>query len=283
MKAMVRRSKKKTGTIPRWMGGRMPLSSRLSEMIRDELKNAAENKLDSIELQTIQPILKLQNTLSRIPDQESLLIEQCKSREGYHVFIFPFEGRFVHEVLAALVAYRISVSSPISLSLAMNDYGFELLSDSPIPIEDSLEEDLFRTENLMDDLFASINETEMGKRRFREIAAIAGLVFQGYPGKNVPTRHLQASSGILYGVFETYEPQNLLLAQAREEVIQIQMEKNRLFKVIDRINKNQIHLVKTSKITPFAFPIMVDRLSRNTISSENLTDRILKLQVELLD
>jgi ATP-dependent Lhr-like helicase len=283
MKAMVRRSKKKTGTIPRWMGGRMPLSSRLSEMIRDELKNAAENKLDSIELQTIQPILKLQNTLSRIPDQESLLIEQCKSREGYHVFIFPFEGRFVHEVLAALVAYRISVSSPISLSLAMNDYGFELLSDSPIPIEDSLEENLFRTENLMDDLFASINETEMGKRRFREIAAIAGLVFQGYPGKNVPTRHLQASSGILYGVFETYDPQNLLLAQAREEVIQIQMEKNRLFKVIDRINKNQIHLVKTSKITPFAFPIMVDRLSRNTISSENLTDRILKLQVELLD
>lgn len=141
------------------------------------------------------------------------------------MFYFPFEGRFVHEVLAALVAYRISVSNPISLSIAMNDYGFELLSDSPIPIEESLEEDLFGTENLMDDLFASINETEMGKRRFREIAAIAGLVFQGYPGKNIPTRHLQASSGILYGVFETYDADNLLLAQAREEVIQIQMEK----------------------------------------------------------
>jgi len=283
MKALVRRSKKKTGTIARWMGGRMPLSSRLAEMIRQELQNAALNQLDSIELKTILPILQLQKTISKIPDHQSLLIEKCQSKEGFHLFFYPFEGRFVHEVLAALVAYRISVSHPISLSIAMNDYGFELLSESPIPIEDSLEEDLFRTKNLMDDIFASINESEMGKRRFREIAAIAGLVFQGYPGKNVPTRHLQASSGIIYGVFESYDPDNLLLEQAQQEVLQIQMEKNRLFQVIERVNKHEIHLINTKKISPFAFPIMVDRLGRNNISSENLTDRILRLQVELLD
>ncbi|GEO20345.1 ligase-associated DNA damage response DEXH box helicase [Cyclobacterium qasimii] len=283
MKALVRLSKKKKGTIPRWMGGRMPLSSRLAEMIRQELQKAASDQLDSIELKTILPILALQKTISRIPDQDSLLIEKCQSKEGYHLFFYPFEGRFVHEVLAALIAYRISVSHPISISITMNDYGFELLSESPIPIEENLEEDLFRRENLMDDIFASINESEMGKRRFREIAAIAGLVFQGYPGKSIPTRHLQASSGIIYGVFESYDPDNLLLEQARNEVVQLQMEKNRLYQVIERINKHEIHLINTKKISPFAFPIMVDRLSRNNISSENLTDRILRLQVELLD
>ena len=283
MKALVRLSKKKKGTIPRWMGGRMPLSSRLAEMIRQELQNAASNQLDSIELKTILPILALQNTISRIPDHDSLLIEKCQSKEGYHLFFYPFEGRFVHEVLAALIAYRISVSHPISISITMNDYGFELLSESPIPIEDNLEEDLFRRENLMEDIFAGINESEMGKRRFREIAAIAGLIFQGYPGKSIPARHLQASSGIIYGVFESYDPDNLLLEQARNEVVQLQMEKNRLFQVIERINKHEIHLINTKKISPFAFPIMVDRLSRNNISSESLTDRILRLQVELLD
>ncbi|AKP53989.1 ligase-associated DNA damage response DEXH box helicase [Cyclobacterium amurskyense] len=283
MKALVRKSKKKTGTIPRWMGGRMPLSSRLAYMIRQELQNASDDHLDSIELKTILPILQLQKNLSEVPNQQSLLIEKCKSKEGYHVFFYPFEGRFVHEILAALVAYRISISHPISLSIAMNDYGFELLSDSPIPIEDCLEGDLFRRQNLMDDIFASINESEMGKRRFREIAAIAGLVFQGYPGKSVPTRHLHASSGIIYGVFESYDPDNLLLQQAQQEVMQIQMEKNRLFQVIERINKHEINLINTKKLSPFAFPIMVDRLSRNNISSENLTDRILRLQFELLD
>ncbi|SHM72966.1 ATP-dependent helicase Lhr and Lhr-like helicase [Cyclobacterium lianum] len=282
MKALVRKSKKKTGTIPRWMGGRMPLSSRLAELIRDELQKAAKNQLNSIELQTIHPILELQQNLSRIPDQSSLLIETCKSREGYHVFMFPFEGRFVHEVLAALVAYRISISFPISISIAMNDYGFELLSDSPIPIEDVLETDLFSDKDLMEDILSSINESEMARRRFREIAAIAGLVFQGYPGKGIQTRHLQASSGILYGVFETYDPDNLLLAQARSEVLHIQMEKSRLQQVIQRINRQKIHLLKTVRISPFAFPIMVDRLSRNSLSSEKIEDRIHRLQAELL-
>ena len=110
MKALVRKSKKKTGTIPRWMGGRMPLSSRLAYMIRQELQNASDDHLDSIELKTILPILQLQKNLSGIPNQQSLLIEKCKSKEGYHVFFYPFEGRFVHEILAALVAYRISIS-----------------------------------------------------------------------------------------------------------------------------------------------------------------------------
>jgi ATP-dependent Lhr-like helicase len=282
MKALVRRSTKKTGTVPRWMGGRMPLSSRLAELIRIELQKAADHREDSIELRTIEPILTLQQSLSKIPDQRSLLIETCKTREGYHVFFFPFEGRFVHEVLAALLAYRISVSHPISLSIAMNDYGFELLSESPIPIAEALEEDLFSTDQLMEDIFAGINESEMARRRFREIAAIAGLVFQGYPGKGIQTRHLQASSGILYGVFETYDPENLLLKQARDEVLHVQMEKSRLEKVVDRINSQKIHLVTTPRVSPFAFPIMVDRLSRNSLSSENIEDRIQRLQAELL-
>ncbi|WP_162339813.1 ligase-associated DNA damage response DEXH box helicase [Cyclobacterium salsum] len=282
MKALVRRSKKKTGTIPRWMGGRMPLSSRLAELIRSELQKAADQQEDSIELKTIQPILALQASLSKIPDQKSLLVEKCKSKEGFHVFFFPFEGRFVHEVLAALLAYRISISNPISLSIAMNDYGFELLSDSPIPIEEALEEDLFSAHNLMEDIYASINESEMARRRFREIAAIAGLVFQGYPGKGIQTRHLQASSGILYGVFETYDPDNLLLEQARREVLNVQMEKTRLENVIERINRQKIQLLTTPRISPFAFPIMVDRLSSNSLSSEKLEDRVLRLQAELL-
>ncbi|MEX0882036.1 MAG: ligase-associated DNA damage response DEXH box helicase, partial [Cyclobacteriaceae bacterium] len=188
MTVLVRRSKKKTNMIPRWMGGRMPISSRLAAIIREELQLMASGNLDSIELKTIQPIIELQQGLSRIPERDTLLIEKCHTKEGCHVFIFPFEGRFVHEVLAALVAYRISVSYPLSFSIAMNDYGFELLSDTDIPMEDIMEEDLFTTKNLMDDVLMSINESEMAKRQFREIASIAGLVFQGFPGKGIKTR-----------------------------------------------------------------------------------------------
>jgi len=281
MTVLVRRSKKKTNTIPKWMGGRLPLSSQMSKMLREELELAGVDPFASAEITAIQPILELQKELSLVPDQNTLLIEKSVSKEGSHVFFYPFEGRFVHEILGALVAYRISVSYPISFSIAMNDYGFELLSDVDIPIEDVLAEDLFSMENLREDILASINESEMAKRKFRDIASIAGLVFQGYPGKPITNRHLQATSGIIYGVFQEYDPDNLLLAQARQEALTMQMEQDRLIEAVKRINSQKIILKYTKKFTPFAFPIMVDRL-RATLSSESLEDRVLKMQARLI-
>lgn len=254
---LVRKSSRKSGIIPKWMGGRMPLSSQLSQMIREKLDEAAQGRYEQIELKTLQPLLELQGRWSKIPRKDMLLIEKAKTREGHHVFIYPFEGRLVHEALASLVAYRISQIKPISFSLAMNDYGFELLSDVAIPLEEALEVDLFRTENLLNDIFDSINGTEMAKRKFRDIAAISGLIFQGFPGKNITDKHLQASSQILYDVFAQYEPDNLLVQQAMQEVLNLQMEHSRLMEALSRINLQTITVVTPPKITPFAFPIMI--------------------------
>ncbi|MFA0964635.1 ligase-associated DNA damage response DEXH box helicase [Roseivirga sp. BDSF3-8] len=276
----VKKAKKVKGTVPRWAGGRMPLSSQMSRMIRKKLEDARNNRYDSIELRTIMPLLQLQSKWSVIPTMKELLVENFKSREGYHLFFYPFEGRAVHEVLAALVAYRISVSMPVTFSLAMNDYGFELLTDIEIRAEDVLELDVFSEDNLLEDVKSSINEAEMARRRFREIAAIAGLIFQGYPGKPITNKHLQASSGVLYDVFQEYDPDNLLIKQAEEEVLSLQIEQSRLTEAIHRINQQQLIIKNPPKPTPFAFPIMVDRL-REKLTSEKLEDRILKLQLQL--
>lgn len=277
---LVKRSKRRTSTVPRWMGGRMQLSSLLADLIRNKLQEAYNGETEDIELKTIAPLLLRQQTQSIIPDQSVLLIEKLKTKEGYHVFIFPFEGRFVHEILASIIAYRISQSQPISFSIAMNDYGFELLSDVPIPIEDALELDLFSEENLDDDLIHTINNTDLAKRRFRDIATIAGLIFQGFPGKNISFKHLHATSGLLFDVFEEYDPENLLLKQAREEVVNLQIDKCRLFEAVRRINRQEIVIKNTLQPGPFAFPIMVDRL-RDRLSSESIEERVAKLQAEL--
>lgn len=277
---LVKRSKRKTNTVPRWMGGRMQLSSLLSNLIRNKLQEAYNGKAEDIELKTIAPLLLRQQTQSIIPDQSVLLIEKLKTKEGYHIFIFPFEGRFVHEILASIIAYRISQSQPISFSIAMNDYGFELLSDVPIPIEEVLELDLFSEENLDDDLIHTINNTDLAKRRFRDIATIAGLIFQGFPGKNISFKHLHATSGILFDIFEEYDPENLLLKQAREEVVNLQIDKARLFEAVGRINRQEIVIKNTLQPGPFAFPIMVDRL-RDRLSSESIEERVAKLQAEI--
>jgi ATP-dependent Lhr-like helicase len=280
MMVIVKASNKKAGLIPKWMGGRMPLSSQLSEMIREILENASQKKYLGIELTTLKPLLELQDKWSLIPGKKSLLIESMRSREGYHVFFFPFEGRLVHEILAALVAYRISKVKPLTFSLAMNDYGFELLSDSEIPLEEALEYDLFTTDNLLEDIYCSINGAEMAKRKFRDIATISGLIFQGFPGRGIKDRHLQATSQVLFDVFSEYDPENLLIKQAMVEVLRFQLEQSWLMEALNRINRQVLTVKHPPKTTPFAFPIMVDRL-RAKLSSEKLEDRVHKMQIQL--
>ncbi|SNT26340.1 ATP-dependent helicase Lhr and Lhr-like helicase [Ekhidna lutea] len=278
---LVKKSKRKSGLTPAWGGGRLPLSSLLSDQIRDKLQRAVEGDYSDVELQKIKPILDLQNKMSMIPDKDSLLIEKVETEHGHHLFFFTFEGMFVHEVLAGLIAYRISRLQKITFSISMNDYGFELLSDQEIAIEEALELDLFSEENIYQDINESINMTEMAQRKFRDVATIAGLIFQGYPGKNIKARHLQASSGILYRAFKEYDQNNLLLKQSMEEVMTLQLDQSRFMEAIRRINSQQIILKETQKPTPFAFPILVDMIRRERLSSEDVTDRILKMQMQL--
>jgi len=283
LSVLVQLSKRKSNNIHSYMGGRISLSSKLATKMREILEQAIHQNYYSKEVEFLAPLLDLQQKLSLIPDSHTLLIEKNRSREGYHVIFYPFEGRMVHEVLAALVAYRISVSYPISFSMAMNDYGFELLSDSPIPIEDALAEDLFSENGLEADILTSINETEMARRKFRDIATISGMVFQGFPGKPVQLKHLQSNSGILYGVFEEYEPDNLLLLQAHREVLDLQMEKDKVLQAVHRINSQKIVLKSPVQFTPFGFPIMVDGFwLRSSLSSETLEDRVMKMKADLI-
>ncbi|MEM9338078.1 MAG: ligase-associated DNA damage response DEXH box helicase [Bacteroidota bacterium] len=278
---LVRKSKRKSGLTPSWGGGRLPLSSLLSDEIKRKLQHAIDGDYTDIELQTIRPILDLQSKWSMIPEEGSLLIEKVKSELGYHLFFYPFEGMYVHEVLSGLVAYRMSKLQRITFSISMNDYGFELLSDQEIAIEEALELDLFTEQGLYEDINESINMTEMAQRKFRDVATIAGLIFQGYPGKTIKARHLQASSGIIYRVFKEYDEKNLLLKQSMDEVMTLQLDQSRFMEAIRRINKQKIILKETPKPSPFAFPILVDMIRRESLSSEDVTDRIIKMQQQL--
>lgn len=277
MTVTVRSSNTGKGKVPQWLGGRMSLSSNLAAFIRKRLSDAKKNVNQDIEIIKLKPLLTLQEQRSVIPSNHELLIEQFISREGHHIFIYPFDGRLVHEGMAALIAYRISKVMPITFSIAMNDYGFELLSDQAIDLKNILRhQNIFSTENLLDDINKSVNATEMAKRRFREIATIAGLVFQGFPGKNLKTSQLQASSSLFFQVMMEYEKDNLFIRQAFQEVLEYQLAEPRLRMALQRMTSQKIIFSKMDKPSPLCFPILVDRL-RQQLSSEKLDVRVQKM------
>jgi len=278
MSAYVKKSNAKKGIIPSWMGGRMPLSSQLTAVLRDKLDEVAHGIEKDEEVTALMPLFKLQQELSHLPQSHEFLIESFKSNEGHHLIFYPFEGRLVHEGMASLLAYRISKIKPASFSIAMNDYGFELLTDEDIPIEQALEDAaFFSIDNLLDDIQHSLNANEMARRRFRDIAHIGGLLFTGYPGQQVKNKHLQASSSLLFDVFSEYEPDNLLVRQAYNEALAFQLEEFRLRAALQRIQTQNIILKTIERPTPFAFPIMVDSLGRERLTTETMEERIAKM------
>ncbi len=276
----VRRSTGAKGLVPRWQGSRMPLSAALTASLRQRLTEARDGQLADAEMAALAPIFEAQRQLSRLPAEDELLIERLTTREGHHLYVYPFAGRLVHEGLAALTAYRLARVRPITFTLAANDYGFELLSAEAAPLEQALADGLFSRDHLADDIAHSLNASEMARRQFREIARVAGLVPPRYPGGQRSARQVQASSGLIFDVLSQYDGDNRLLAQARREVLVQQLEQARLTETLARINAGRVVIHDVPRPTPFAFPLMVDRM-RQTVSSEDIDARIARMVADL--
>ena len=280
MTVQVRSGSGNKGQVPSWQGGRMPLSSELGSRLRRQI-SAEQPAEQSAERLALQPLLEIQQGLSALPGEGCFLVEEFRSREGHHLFFFPFEGRFVHEGMAQVLAHRISRFFPVSFSISMNDYGFEMLSDTYISAAWIQEQQLLTPRGLLADIEAGLNTTELASRRFRDIARIAGLVFQGYPGKAKKDRHLQASSRLFFEVFRETEPNHILLRQARQEVLDFQLEHQRLHAALSRLSEQRWQICSTRRPSPFAFPILVERI-REKFSTETLADRIQKMKQRYL-
>jgi len=278
MEVIVRKSKSKKARIPAWMGGRMSFSAHLSDLLKKTLFEIGDNKTP--EFKALKPVFEQQQKESIVPQPHQLLIERFETKEGIHTVFYPFEGYALHEAMASLMAYRISLLSPISFSMSFNDYGFELLSDQAFDAQMFLDNNLFSPDFLLEDLQKSINISEMARRRFRDIAVISGLVFQGFPNKPLKTKHLQSGAQLFYEVFKDYEPDNLLYLQALEETFDHGMERGRLTQVMEELQNKTVVWKECRQPTPFSFPLITDRI-RTKLSSESVEDRIKKMSLQL--
>jgi ATP-dependent Lhr-like helicase len=274
--AYVVRARAKSGVVPIWNGGRMPLSSELADTVVEVLAEAALGRYDEPELQAARGMLQTQASLSRLPGPGRLLVEQFRSREGHHLFMYPFAGRNVHIGLAGLIAWRLARRAPNTFSISVNDYGFELLAAEPLDLA-GLDAPgggaLLAGEDLLHDVLGSLNARELAQRRFREIARIAGLVFTGYPGAPKALRQIQASSSLFYEVFRKYDAGNRLLAQSETEVLGQELEIARMAATLERLRGKQLERVELKVPSPFALPLMVERF-REQLSNEKLAERL---------
>ena len=273
MTAYVRSASGRQASMIAWAGAKMPLSSELADSVMEVLADAAQGDFFDPELDSARPMLETQARLSRIPTPKTLLVEKLESREGQHLFLYPFAGRNAHIGLGSLLAWRLARERPNTFSIVINDYGLELLSARPVDPTPLVDQSLFEEGDLLGDVLASLNSSELARRRFREIARVAGLISQGYPGQAKSTRQLQASSSLFYEVFRKYDEGNMLLGQAENEVLGQELDIRRLRDVLQRMRAQRVVLAELAVPSPFALPLMVDRF-REKLTTEKLQDRL---------
>jgi len=286
MTAFVTPASRRRGTVPRWAGTKMPLSGALADAVLDELEGAAAGHFETPELKLTRPLLELQARWSALPGRDRLLVESLRSHDGRSLFVYPFAGRHANLGLASLIAWRVGQVQPATFSIAVNDYGFELLAPQDIgwrrlwAAAADPEHGLLREVRLLEDVLESLNAGELAQRRFRETARVAGLIFQGYPGQPKSVKQLQASSSLFYEVFRKYDAGNLLLRQASREVLEQELDLARLCAALARMRAMHLEYRHLQQPTPFAFPLLVERL-REQVSTEELADRVARMVAEL--
>jgi ATP-dependent Lhr-like helicase len=282
MTLYVKKSSKKSSLIPAWVGGQMAISDLLSDKLRSEIDicNNLENDDQYInnELNSLLPILKKQKDLSDIPQRNQLLIEIYKAKELTSLFVFTLDGKFVNEGIAFLWALRFANKKQSTFSISANDFGFSLTTaeNYDFSIIEKEFSYFIENKNLEEDLENAINFSELTKRRFKNIAQISGLVNQNNPTKTKSSSQLQISSSLFYDVFTRYEEDHLLIKQAHEEVKEYQLENKRITNSLERLSNLEIILNETKTPSPFAFPLLVERL-KNTLSNESIEKRVEKL------
>jgi ATP-dependent Lhr-like helicase len=260
--------------VPRWQGARMPLSVSLGRGLLELLGRPREADRDDPELHLLRPLLDLQAAWSALPTRTEFLVEILKSREGFHLFAYPFAGRLLNEGVASLVALRAARETPRTFSITANEYGFELLCEEEFALPEPALRRWLSPQDLLPDLLASIDASDLARRQFRDIARIAGLVDPGTPRRGKTSRQLQVSSGLMFDVLERHDAGNLLLEQSRREVLEAQLDYRELQDVLADVAAKHWVVQRPGRLTPLSFPLWADRLQTQTLSTESWQARV---------
>ena len=239
----------KPARIVTYGGQRMSMSTHLAERVRNYLASPQEWARFPDD---VREWLEVQQHRSRLPQPDELLVETFPLEGRHYMVMYSFEGWNAHQSLGMLITKRMEVAGLKPLGFVANDYaiavyGLEPITDpAPLLSPDILEQEFVEW----------VEQSQLLKRAFREVAVIGGLVERQHPGKRKTGRQVSFSTDLIYDVLRKYEPEHLLMKAAWEDARARMTELGRLARLVERAAAQMVHVVAT-RVTPMAVPLMV--------------------------
>jgi ATP-dependent Lhr-like helicase len=266
------RAAKKAAQIPSYMGARMPLTTHLSDRVREMLTDRAGwGRFPD----DVREWLEMQDWRSHLPQPGELLVETFPHRDRHHMVCYPFEGWNAHQSLGMLITRRMEERGLEPLGFVANDYALAVYGLKPITNPGPL----FSADILADEFTNWVQRSYLLKRAFREVAVISGLVERQHPGKRKSGKQVTFSTDLIFDVLQKYEPDHILMQAAWADARARMTDVGRLGDLMDRAQGSMVH-IDLDRVSPMAVPVLT-MIGREAVPQGTADDSLL-LEAESL-
>ncbi|MFO1015456.1 MAG: ligase-associated DNA damage response DEXH box helicase [Caulobacteraceae bacterium] len=255
--------------MPSWGSSKFALSTFLAQKVRQLM---SDTRHWTVLPNDVREWLEIQESISRIPGEDEMLLETFQRGNRHYLVCYPFEGRLAHTTLAMLLTRRMERSGVGPLGFVCNDYAFAIWSLAPMGDLDF--DSLFEEDMLGDDLENWLADSFMMKRAFKGVALVAGLIERRYPGEQKSGRQITFSTDLIYDVLRKHEPDHLLLRCARADAATGLVDVARVGDMLKRIKGRILH-ARLDHVSPFAVPIMLE-IGKERVAGSAAADMILR-------
>ncbi|HUQ14044.1 MAG TPA: ligase-associated DNA damage response DEXH box helicase [Novosphingobium sp.] len=269
---LIVRAAKSSGTIPSYLGARMPLTTHLADRVRAML---ADRPGWARFPDDVRAWLEVQDWRSEMPGPGSLLVESFPHGKREYTVMYPFEGWNAHQSLGMLLTRRMEDAELRPLGFVANDYSLALYGLRAV--EDPAA--LLSPDILAHEFVEWVQNSHLLRRAFREVAVIGGLVERHHPGKRKSGKQVTFSTDLIYDVLRKYEPDHVLIEAAWADARTRMTDVGRVADLLDRAARQIVH-VKLDRVSPMAVPVMV-MIGRESLPQGAADDELL-LEAETL-
>ncbi len=272
---MVSKTKDGNPQIANYAGGRMPMSTNLSDSIRYMLGHSRQWAQMPAQ---IKDWLSLHKEKSIMPDEKSLLVETFPHEKKHYMVAYTFAGWHANQTLGFLILRRMRRMGARPLGFVQSDYA--LTAWSLKPLKDV--ENLFDPNIFYEEFEDWLSETPLIRRMFRDAAVISGLVERRHPGATKTGKQVLMSTDLIFDVLMKYDPDHILIKAARNDALGGLIDADRLAKFLQNVQGHVIHKA-LDKVSPLAVPMLL-KITKESLSRNQEEDYALEdLEAEILN
>jgi ATP-dependent Lhr-like helicase len=219
-------------------------------------------------------IHRVQHELSEIPTADFLLVEEFveyarppKGRQqkspvplAHHYFFHSLIGRAANDALARVVTFRLSQLHGGNAIATPHDYGFVLTVAPRQGFDEAALAGLLDPREFETQLHTALAQSEMLKYHFRNAAQTGLMVYRNYFDQQKPVRKLAWSTEVIFNVLQQYEPDHVLLREARRDTLRVYLDADGALNFLHAQARKPVRLRRVERVPPLSFAMYATKI-----------------------